>query len=321
MIKFNLWQHSLWQKFQESLGRKTWRLTADHASALVIRHPLPLGLCWFEIPRGPIAPEGHSADKLFEEVVAIAKKEKAIFVRLSPYEEIRISNFEFRISSQDHHPETSLIIDLAQSEDDILKQMKPKGRYNIKVAQKNGVTVTPSHDIDAFYHLLKKTTGRDGFAAHPISYYRKILESLAPHAQLLLAHYEGKPVAGGIFVYLHDSGIYYYGASDYEHRNLMAPYLIQWTAIQEAKKRGCKHYDFLGIAPEGAPPERSNGSPVRTGTGGSDRAGKNHPWAGVTEFKHKFGGAVVHYPKAQELIIKRFWYWVYQAYKRIRNTL
>ena len=298
MIKSNLWQHGLWQKFQESLGCKTWRLTANHTSALIIRHPLPFGLCWLEIPRGPIVEHGHSAKKFLDEVVVLAKKEKTVFVRFSPLEPLRTTHYALRTTKHDHHPQTTLVLDLSLSEEDLLRQMKPKGRYNIKVAQKNGVTVAPSHDVDAFYHLLKKTTGRDGFSAHPVSYYRKMLEALAPHAELLLAEYQGKPVAGGIFVYLDDWGIYYYGASDYEHRNLMAPYLVQWSAIQEAKKRGCKHYDFLGIAPEGA---------------------KNHPWVGVTEFKHKFGGTVVHYPQAKELVVRPLWYWAYQIYKKIRK--
>ena len=77
----------------------------------------------------------------------------------------------------------------------------------------------------------------------------------------------------------------------------MASYLVQWTAMREAKKRGCKYYDFLGIAPEGV---------------------TNHPWIGVTSFKKKFGGEVTSYPRAKEIVLRPFWYWVYKVYKKVR---
>ena len=117
------------------------------------------------------------------------------------------------------------------------------------------------------------------------------------NAQLFLADYNGEVIAGGIFVYLDRWGIYYYGASVSSFRNVMAPYLIQWEAIKEAKKRGCKHYDFLGIAPEGA---------------------THHPWAGVTDFKKKFGGRVTSYPQAREMVLRPFWYFIYKCYKKLR---
>ncbi len=230
-----------------------------------------------------------------EEVVALARREKAIFVRTSPYDEIRNSKFEIRNCNHDHHPETTLVLDLTLSEEDLLKQMKPKGRYNIKVAEKNGVTIREYQGVDAFCDLLEKTTGRDGFSAHPKAYYQKMLQALQPHVQLLMAGKDGKAIAGGIFVYLDRVGIYYYGASDHDYRNLMAPYLLQWEAIKEAKRRGCKTYDFLGIAPEHA---------------------TNHPWAGVTEFKKKFGGTVVDYPQAKELVVRPIWYWIYCLMKK-----
>jgi lipid II:glycine glycyltransferase (peptidoglycan interpeptide bridge formation enzyme) len=301
----NLWQHPLWQAFQQALGRKTWMLTTEHSSALVVRHPLPFGLCWLEIPRGPLFEKGKSIDKLMEEVVALAKNEKAIFVRMSPFEEFKILNLKFKIAEHDHHPQTTLVLDLNLSEEDLLKQMKPKGRYNIKVAEKSGVTVRENQGVDPFYELLKKTTGRDGFSANPKSFYEKMLQALQPHAQLLMAGLPtgqagkgGKAIAGGIFVYLDNVGTYYYGASDHAYRNLMAPYLLQWEAIKEAKRRGCKTYDFLGIAPEEA---------------------ENHPWAGVTEFKKKFGGTVVNYPQAKELVIRPIWYRVYRLMKKMRS--
>lgn len=293
----NLWQHPIWFEFQKNIGRQAWLLEADGASALVVKHNLPLGLSWLEVPRGPLWKSEKDLNEILKKIKKLGKKENAIFVRLSPYNKFKISDLRFKTSKNDNHPETSLTIDLDQDEADILKQMKPKGRYNIKVARKHGVTISESSEIDEFYKILSTTANRDGFGIHPKAYYQQMLDSMPDNAQLLIAEYEGKVIAGGIFVYFDEWGIYYYGASESKYRNVMAPYLIQWKAIEEAKERGCKYYDFLGIAPENA---------------------KNHPWLGVTQFKKKFGGSVMHYPKAKEFILKPFWYWTYRLYKIIR---
>jgi peptidoglycan pentaglycine glycine transferase (the first glycine) len=303
----NLWQHPVWAEFQNAAGRKTWILTSHGASALVIKHSLPFGFSWLEVPRGPLFESEKGLSETLSEIVKTGKKEKAVFVRMNPYSELvighafcvvlRSMNWSLVIAKHDHHPQTSLILDLTKTESEILAQMKPKGRYNIKLAEKHGVTVKQSSDVGDFYSILSKTGNRDGFGIHPQAYYKKMLDSLGKNAQLLLAEHQGKVIAGGIFVYLDEWGIYYYGASDSEFRNLMAPYLVQWEAIKEAKKRGCKFYDFLGIAPENA---------------------KNHPWAGVTEFKKKFGGQVTEYPQAKDMVLKPFFYWLYRLYKKCR---
>lgn len=293
----NLWQHPLWAKFQESAGRKTFLVEVEKAQAQVVKHQLPMNLCWLEIPRGPLFESGEALKKLMEKVKHLAKKEKAIYVRLSPYQALSIKNLKLKIGPGHRHPEASVILDLSLSEEDLLKQMKPKGRYNIKVAKKHEVEVKPSDDVKTFYRLLVKTGGRDAFRIHPQRYYEVMLKSFGDHAQLLMAHKDGEPIAGGIFVYVEAWGIYYYGASNHDHRKLMAPYLLQWEAILEAKKRGCQFYDFLGIAPEGA---------------------QNHPWAGVTQFKKKFGGQVVHYPKPVEWTIRPFWHVLYKLRQKLR---
>lgn len=263
--------------------------------ALVVRRPLPLGLFWLEVPRGPLFKDEAAFDLILEDIKRIAKEQKAVFVRFSSYAKLPL---DFSETPFDRHPQTSLIIDLSQTEDQILEQMKPKGRYNIKVAEKHGVTVEPSDDTETYHTLLKITGERDCFGIHSMNYYRHMLTALGSHAQLLMARYKDQWVAGGIFVYLDEWGIYYYGASDNRFRNVMAPYLLQWTAIKEAKKRGCKYYDFLGIAPEGA---------------------TKHPWAGVTEFKLKFGGHVVNYPQAKDLVLRPFWYGAYKLMKKVRG--
>lgn len=288
----SLWQHPSWDTFQQSIGRRTWRFENAGARAIVVKHSMPFGLCWLEVPRGPLFKDQESLQKILEDIRHAAEQEGAVFIRMSSYQDLPLELPETKF---DRHPQTSLVIDLSQSEEEILAQMKPKGRYNIKVADKHDVKIEASSDVETFYHLLKKTGERDDFGIHEESYYEKLLGAMGDNAQLLVARYEERIVAGGIFVYLDEWGMYYYGASDRHYGKVMAPYLLQWEAIKEAKKRGCKYYDFLGIAPEGA---------------------VNHSWLGVTQFKRKFGGEVLDYPKAKDIILRPFWYFLYKLAKK-----
>ncbi len=149
-------------------------------------------------------------------------------------------------------PYTALI-DLTKSEEEILASMKPKGRYNIKVAEKNEIVVKKAEitdeNIEIFYNLMTETTSRDSFSGNTKTFYKNFLNS-SKNNLLFIAYKWDIPVRAWIFVYFWELATYYYWASssDKAYRNLMAPYLLQWTAILEAKSRWCMLYDFLGIA-------------------------------------------------------------------------
>lgn len=309
-------QTTAWGEFQAKLaGRdKYWRLAVEDghgkivAAALIIRQALPLKKCWLYCPRGPLANYHHpdALQLLLQKIREMAKHEHAVFFRMDPplsiEENIDWKKLGTRPAHAHYQPENTLILDLDREEEDLLKQMKPKGRYNIKVAQKNGVIVRKSsnspEDVDAFYRLLQQTTSRDEFSGHQKKFYNDMLETLGEKSLLYLAEYQSNIVAGIIVTHHKDTAIYYFGASGNEYRNVMAPYLLQWQAIKDAKKAGMKYYDFLGIAPENSP---------------------HHPWAGVTDFKLKFGGRRVDYQPAQEMVYQPFWYQVVKLLKKLRR--
>lgn len=294
----NLWQHPFWQSFQEASGRKTWVLESSGAQALVIQRAMPFGLNWLEVPRGPLFNAPEDLTEMIAKLKRLGEAEQSVFIRMSCYDAQITQVPHLKVRNYDNHPSTSLVLDLGLSEEALLEQMKPKGRYNIKVAQKHNLRIAPSQEVTIFYNILCVTGERDGFKLHSQAYYQAMMEKLGDQAQLLVVYYQERPVAAGIFVYLDEWGIYYYGASDHHYRNLMAPYLLQWEAIREAKRRGCKFYDFLGIAPQNS---------------------LRHRWAGVTDFKMKFGGSIVTYPQARELVLRPWWYFFYQVYKRLRS--
>ncbi|MEK7097346.1 MAG: peptidoglycan bridge formation glycyltransferase FemA/FemB family protein [Patescibacteria group bacterium] len=258
-------QSESWALFQEKVPYrgKVWKIGKSH----VVRHKLPRGFCWLSCDRGKLS------EKNMTRISKIAREEKAIFFRIEPPQ-----NFKFPKGFHEAHahyqPEETLVLDLSLSEDALLKQMKEKGRYNIRLAAKKNVTVKQSKDTGKFYKLLAETTQRDKFHSHPKEYYENLLKTLSGadlkkgFAKMFLAEHENEVTAGIIVTFYKDTATYYFGASGDSKRNLMAPYLLQWEAILYAKNLGCRYYDFLGIAPENS---------------------RSHPWAGVTEFKKKFG--------------------------------
>lgn len=321
-------QTSSWGHFQEKIPQrgKYWIIILEDSNkskiiggTLLIRHSLPKGYSWLYMSRGPLinydpAKSTIQIKALIDAIKPLAKKEKAIFLRIDP--PIKLAE---KFGSKSHlkgfhtthsgfQPEHTLLLDLTKSEEELLKEMKPKGRYNIHLAEKKGVKIRISDpakkeqfkkDIDAYFAMLKETTSRDNFSGHNKEIYKNMIEILEPKnlAKLYIAEHENTPIAAIITTYYKDTATYYYGVSSNSFRNLMAPYLLQWEAIKDAKTQGYKTYDFLGISPLNA---------------------KNHPWKGVTEFKTKFGGAHATYNPPQEFAFKKLLYLLYRLYKLVK---
>ncbi len=294
-----LWQSLEWKRCQEALGRTVRIYVDDEAgdirvSALVVIDRTTGGLSTWEVPRGPLAVAGDElrVAGLIAAIKRDAVKDRCLSLYFSPLAPLETRHSQLATSSRRHvHPEATRIIDLRPTEEEILAQMKQKGRYNIRLTEKNGVAVKNSTDIDVFARLMDETAVRDGFRPSGVRSYRAFLQN-APGAFLLLAYSPEqngkdndalKPIAGLLGAIWSTTGIYYYGASSYEQRELMAPYALQWAAMRHCKAAGCLSYDLFGVAPEGQ---------------------IEHPWAGVSEFKAKFGGTYVQYPPEQEIVLR-----------------
>lgn len=294
-------QTSLWARFQKSLGVASLRFVVSEqrkvvAFAQVFVRKLPLGLTRLEIPRAPLG-DSSFFPALLDEVAKFACEQKAIFARFDFQQNSSFESPKLRKAREENYPLATIRVDLAQSEQEILAQMKPKGRYNIRLAEKHGVQISAEKSVDTFFALLQKTTTRDGFSGHPKSFYAKLLEQLGENCALLTARQASKPLAAILVTFAGDTATYYFGASDHEFRNLMAPYLIQFAAMKIAKKRGCRFYDFLGVAPQNS---------------------VKHHLAGVSDFKKKFGGETVEYPEPRLIVFRPFFYALFRLAKLLR---
>ena len=195
--------------------------------------------------------------KLEDQLIKLCKKENALFIQLEN-NNYYWSGILWSIKFKEWYykkfitPYTA-VIDLSQSIEDILSQMKQKWRYNIRLTEKKWVEVKVveknDKNIKDFYDLMNETTSRDNFSWNTFEYYKSFL-SILNNSELILAYKDSVAIAWGIFVFDNDISIYYYWAStsQKQYRNLMAPYAVQFLAIQEAKNRWSKIYDFLWIA-------------------------------------------------------------------------
>jgi lipid II:glycine glycyltransferase (peptidoglycan interpeptide bridge formation enzyme) len=147
-------------------------------------------------------------------------------------------------------PPRTILVDLRPSPDEILAAMKSKTRYNIRLSARKGISVREgtADDIPAFNRLMTETGQRDNFGTHSPEYYRDAFQLFAPHnAALLIAEFEGRPLAASFITAFGQTGTYLYGASSNEERNRMPAYAVQWAAMLWAKERGCTWYDLWGI--------------------------------------------------------------------------
>ena len=138
-----------------------------------------------------------------------------------------------------------------KTEDEIFKEFHSKTRYNIRLATKKGVVIKEGtrDDLKDFHKIMIETGARDNFIIRPLEYFERMYDCLGPeHMKLLMAYHNDEPIAGIIPIMYGNKVWYLYGASSNRHRNLMPNYLLQWTMIQEAIKRGADMYDFRGVS-------------------------------------------------------------------------
>lgn len=291
-----------WGEFQKGVGHAPVRLFLEKTPIQGFTHKLPLGFSFVYFPRTTTLNKEQ-----IEGLSTFLKNQGYVFARIEPAE-TKIKTGEVIKCRQ---PQTTLQLDITKSEEELLAAMHSKTRYNIRLAQKKGVTISNKKNIDVFWELNTATTQRDSFKSHDKEYYKKMFE-LDMVQQFTAYDSEQEALATIICISFNRTFIYLHGASSNKNRNLMAPYLLQWHAMVQAKNQGSSIYDFWGVAPQG---DNSSGA-ITQFNGFTWQA--DHPWTGVTRFKVGFGGKVIAYPYAVELPLKKILYKTIQLIKKIQ---
>jgi len=294
-----------WGEFQKAVGRQVFYLTGANFQALIIKHELGLRKSYLYCPRGPvwhITNDKSPIINFVKDFSDLAKQEKAIFIRVEPaggIDEKDLRRMMFIKAQKEVQPSHTLILDLSPSEEELLGAMHEKTRYNIGLAERKGVSVTlrrleeGEEGFEKFWHLLNQTAKRQNIHIFSEDYYKKqmTIKSKQFENLLFIAAYQGRAIAANLVNFFGQTARYLHGGSNNEFRALMAPHLLQWEQMKEAKRRGCKAYDFWGYDEE--------------------------KWPGVSRFKKGFSGKEVQYIGTFDLILKQSWYSAYLMAKSI----
>jgi peptidoglycan pentaglycine glycine transferase (the first glycine) len=297
-----------WGQFKSRWGwRPTYLLFEEHgqplAAALVLQRRLTrFGPSILYVPKGPALnySEATLTDEVLAALAAWARETRAIFIKIDPdlaaTDRSILCDHGWQPSNEQIQFRNTMLLDLRPSEDELLAAMKPKTRYNIRLAEKKGVGVREGSlaDLELLYRLYVETSQRDRFLIRPFDYYRDAWGSFIQSglAQPLIAEVDHEAVAGLILFHFADRAWYMYGMSRSLHRERMPNYLLQWRAIQWARSRGCQVYDLWG-----APDQLSEDDAL---------------W-GVYRFKEGLGGKFVEQVGAYDFVVSRLGYWLYSV--------
>ncbi len=310
-----------WGDFQKSLGQQVVRfLVFDDLGKVVMSAQFlihaALGKKYFFAPYGPVVLEGLDKDVvsvatefLFTELKKLFPD--LLFARIEPFvnndgAEL-MGKFKGIQKSLDLNPHQTLVLNLEQPLEQILTAMHPKTRYNIKVAEKKGVTVkvleSSDVNLENAVQLFITSSNRASIRAFPKKYYSDLINYFSEannrdiKAKLYTAWSDQDLIAANLMLYYKDTAVYLFGGTAGIKRNLMAPYLLHFQAINDAQAAGLKSYDFWGVEPD-----------------------PNHPWYGFSKFKLGFGGEVIKRSGTLDFVLEPAWYNVYKIL-RVLNRL
>lgn len=296
------WQ---WGEFQQTIGKKIWRLGVYNdqnnqlqgvALVVLIHSQLRSHLY---IPNGPVAAGTHQVQHdastlalITKEVIKYCKKHithiDMHFIRVDPLVELSVNNIEafkkigLRQSSTHVQPEKTILLDLTKTEDELLAEMGTTTRYGVKKGAKDGITVTSStedKDFDIFWDMYQETTNEKQFVSYSKKYYYAQFSALKQEGKyaVYIAYENNSPIVASLIACDNESGYYLHTGRRYTDSKTAkhASKVLLWEAIKDAKNKGLLSFNLFGIA-------KSDNNIF-------------DPWAGFTEFKKGFGGQEVEY--------------------------
>ena len=272
--------------------------------------------------RGPVCDldDRETFSQLLDGARALAKKYKSYVIKIDP--DVPSSNTAFSSMLQSFgfrakeggknfeaiQPRYVFRLNVeGKTEEELLANFHQKWRYNIRLAERKGVTVRVcgKEMVPAFSDLMLTTGVRDGFVTRKPEYFAAMLDNLGEHARLYMAFDPNDtPIAGTLAIHYGDKVWYLYGASSNEHRNLMPNYLLQWRMIQWAVETNCRIYDFRGV---------------------SGDVSEDNPLYGLFRFKQGFGGDFTEFVGEMDLVLSPVIYWAVEhgtsVFKELRKQV
>jgi len=300
-----------WGEARKKMGIEVLRIGEFDKEKLVNVYQLtfhPIPNTKFKI--GYLPRSNFPSKDILNYLIDYDKKHNVIFIKIEPdvlIENLKLKIENSRLTKSPHplFPEWTQTLNLTKLEDELLKNMKSKTRYNIRLAQKKGVVVkemSNSQGFEIFAKLYFETCKRQKYFGHTQTYHKIIWNTLKNNiAHILIAFYNNIPLAAYELFYFKNKFYYTYGGTSDEYRNLMASNLLMWEAIKLGKNLGAREFDMWGSLPPNYDQKNS--------------------WAGFTRFKEGYGTTFVQTIGSYDLIIFPFYYKIYNFVNKIRNIL
>ncbi|TSC94069.1 MAG: Uncharacterized protein involved in methicillin resistance [Parcubacteria group bacterium Licking1014_1] len=295
-----------WGIFQKKLSKQVWQAEIKKENKTMMEAQVIKEIVgfkrYFYVPYGPVFSADNSSEEnaeafrfFLDKIKELAKREKIVFLRIEPVLSLpEFPEFNFQNSLKRIQPKRTLILNLEDSEENLLKNFHQKTRYNIKLAEKKGVKIKISDNYsNIFYKLLKETKERQEFRSYPEEYYKKLLQIDSPYFQvnLFTAEYQNKIIVASIVIFFGERVVSLHTGSDYRYRTAKGAHFLRWKTVLEAKKKKFKEYDMWGI--------------------------DEKKWPGVTYLKKSFGGKEFEYGPAKDIVFQNGWYRVYKIIKKL----
>ncbi len=254
---------------------------------------------YLEIPCGPLTDwnDKKAVKAVFDEIIKTGKSEHCVFVRVRPQLRATENNLKLladlglKKSPMHLAAEHTVVLDLTKSEDELLADMRRQTRYEVRRSLKQGITVTKDDSEEIFkefHRVQSETAKRQGFVPPNLNTLLAEREAFKGNINIYVAKTaEGEPIAYGMIIKSGKEGDYYEAASTDLNRKLPGAYALLWQAIKDLKAEGYERFNLWGIAPPNQP---------------------NHRYAGVTTFKTGFGGEVVEYVPAHDIVLSKVGY-------------
>ncbi|MHB8489722.1 MAG: lipid II:glycine glycyltransferase FemX [Candidatus Dormibacteria bacterium] len=279
--------------------------TEPQVATLVLHHSVPgLGVLGY-VPKGPGVAGVAQLPALLEGLRATGGS--AFAIKVEPEIEDSAAAVsalrDMGLEKSRHDVQISratIIVDLRPDEDALIASFKPKCRYNIRLAERRGVTVAPvalnDASIDAMYSLMASTRDRAGFTLRSKEYFSQYwrLHAAAGQGQLFFASLDDAVLAGVFATHIGRKAWYKDGGSTKEHSEVMAPHLLQWEVMRWLRTRGVETYDLVAVPPAAA---------LRP----------THPLFGLYRFKSGFSERITEFVGTWDLPIGRRRYAAWNA--------
>ncbi len=305
----NFLQSPAWAEMNELIGHKTIFLAIEHGWCLGIVKNAKRGR-YLEIGGGPLIDWQNTelVQKTFAQIRQAAERECCAFVRLRP--QLRASAEHLQLLTElgcqrapmHLHAEHTVMIDLTKSEADLLANMRRQTRYEVRRSEKLGIEVwygSTEKLYREFHQIQAETAARQGFVPPDLKTLLAERAAFGDQAHIYVAQtHERQPIAYGLVLWSGREAEYFEAASTDLNRKMPGAYALQWRVMRDLKELGLERYNLWGIAPKGA---------------------KNHRYSGVTTFKTGFGGEIVEFVPAQDIIISKIGYtkdWLIESVRR-----